>query len=486
MSAPLKPDEPDERPGEKPGLGKLVSKLSTSDMPVFSATVKHITEMSVKDDASIAELTLEILRDPSLTSRLLTVANSSEYSRGIPVGTVSRAVIQLGFNAVKNVAISSCLLESVLKGQQKGRVLAEISKCLHAATQSKKMSTVLKNPASEEIFVASLLHRIGHIAFWSSGGELAAKLERAIQERPKVPQEQLERKVLGFSLNEVTASLAEEWSLGETVVDSLNAKIITETTTCIRLGHAIASRVAEHGLDSEEYKKVVNAVGSFLKFDAENAFSFVKENATEAIDMASTFGIKDIYRFIPIDSDQNPALDNDTSPEYNCPDQILQIEILAELNSMYRQKTLNFNNFLSILIEGLSRGLGMDRVLFSVINKDRQVIAGRYGIGTVPTDVERFEFEIDPSYPTPVSEVLKEKKPEWVSQARKLHKFMGKEVLWRVKSEEFFLGVIEIRGKILGMIYADRYTSCRKISEDDFVCFRYLINSANAILSSSM
>jgi HD-like signal output (HDOD) protein len=485
MSKPSKSGEPAE-PGNKSDLGIFVSRLSTKDMPVFSATVKHITEMSANHDSSMSELTLEVLRDPSLTSKLLTVANSAEYTRGIPVGTVSRAVMQLGFDAVKTVTISSCLLESVLKGQKKDKVVAEILKCLHAATQSRKMSKVLKNPASEEIFVATLLHRIGHIAFWSSNGELVTKLDRAIQERPNVPQEQLEREILGFSLNEVTASLAKEWSLGDIIIDSLNANIKNETTTCIRLGHAIAGRMADHGLDSEEYKTVISAVGKFLKMDGETALSFIKENTTETVDEASNFGIRDISKFIPLHSDQQPAQDSGTPPAYNSPDQILQIEVLAELNTMYREKKLIFNNFLATLLEGLSRGIGTDRVLLAVIDKERQAVVGRYGIGTVPADIEKFDFEIEPLSPTPVSEVLQTKKPEWVSPARRLNKFMSKEVLWRVKSEEFFLGVIQIRGKVLGVIYADRYTSGRRMTDDDFVSFRYFMNSANAILTSSM
>lgn len=178
-------------------LGQLVTKLTGQDMPVFSATAKHISDLSSNDDTRMSDLTLGVLRDPALTTKLLTFANSAHFSRGNKISTVSRAVMQLGFKSVRSICLSTCLLEGLLKGQRKDRVLAEVAQSLHPATQARKVAKLLKEPNYEEVFIGGLLHRIGHIAFWCFGGELAEKLERAIAEHPEIPHEKLEQQVLG-------------------------------------------------------------------------------------------------------------------------------------------------------------------------------------------------------------------------------------------------------------------------------------------------
>ena len=66
---------------QQDALESMVTKLYGQDMPVFTATVKKITDMSIKEESSISDLALGVLKDPSLTAKVLGFANSSEYGR---------------------------------------------------------------------------------------------------------------------------------------------------------------------------------------------------------------------------------------------------------------------------------------------------------------------------------------------------------------------------------------------------------------------
>ena len=164
---------------------------------------------------------------------------------------------------------------------------------------------------------------------------------------------------------------------------------------------------------------------------------------------------------------------------------MLQIEVLGELLTMYRENRLNLNNFLAILVEGISRGLGMDRVILSVVDKERTSIAGRYGVGVSSVDTERFNFQLDPPIPTSISESVRNKSIEWSGCPGKYDKYLTDEVKWRVRSEEFFIGTMQVRGRVIAAIYSDRSTSSRKLTEESFMDFRYFIKTANAILASN-
>ncbi|MDR3567010.1 MAG: HDOD domain-containing protein [Syntrophobacteraceae bacterium] len=462
----------------------LVAKLSGQDMPVFAATARQIAEMSSKEESSISDITLEVLKDPSLTSKVLAFANSSENGiASAKINTISRAVMQLGFNVIKDVTLSASLIETVLKGQKREKVLSEIARSLHAATQAKKLGAVLRDVATEEIFIASLLQRLGHIAFWSFGGEQADRLEKAIIEHPDIAEEVLERDVLGFSLNELTLKLASKWSLNYALCDSLNSGIDNKKVRCIRLGHAVAKEVAENGIEGEKFDLLTRAISKFLNTDQEKTRSLIIENVTEATEVARNFGIKDLSKYIPKGDKQ--SLDSEPTRKVNEPDDMLQVEVLAELMAMHRERRLNLNNFLTILVEGISRGLGMDRVILSIIDKERTSLTGRYGVGVSSVDTERFAFQLDPQIPTSLSEAVRNKGVDWAGYSGRYDKFFTDEVKWRVRAEEFFIGTIQVRGRVIAGIYCDRSISGRKLTEESFMDFKYFIKTANAILAAN-
>ena len=217
--------------------------------------------------------------------------------------------MQLGFTAVKNITLSAALIETVVKGQKREKVLSEIARSIHAATQAKKMSAVLKTVPIEEIFISSLLLRLGHIAFWSFGGELAGKLEQAMIDRPDAPEDVLEREVLGFSLNELTAQLATKWGIQDVVSDALNSKVDNPKVRCIRLGHAVAKEVAEKGLEGDKFTLLTRAIGKFISRDQEETKSFIIDNVAETTEIARNFGIKDLSKYIPKSGEKQPSFE---------------------------------------------------------------------------------------------------------------------------------------------------------------------------------
>ena len=123
-------------------------------------------------------------------------------------------MLQLGFDTVKSVCIFSMIVEDMLGGVRQERVSREMVRSFHAAVQARNLMAARGDANPEEVFIAALLHRIGHIAFWIFGDELADELDDAIRNRPGVPQENLEKEVLGYSLKNLSLGLAEEWGLG--------------------------------------------------------------------------------------------------------------------------------------------------------------------------------------------------------------------------------------------------------------------------------
>ena len=63
------------------------------------------------------------------------------------------------------------------------------------------------------------------------------------------------------------------------------------------------------------------------------------------------------------------------------PDPMLQLQILRELSSLMEVQP-DFNSVLEMVLEGMYRGIGMDRTLFALRTPDHRFLVGRYALGS--------------------------------------------------------------------------------------------------------
>lgn len=101
-----------------PIIEKLNTKiLSNSDFPAMGRTVALVNKQtSSESDVSVTELANTILNDYALSNKLLKMVNTVfyiKYQLDGKINTISRAVYVLGFNQVRNAALSLMLFEHI-------------------------------------------------------------------------------------------------------------------------------------------------------------------------------------------------------------------------------------------------------------------------------------------------------------------------------------------------------------------------------------
>jgi putative nucleotidyltransferase with HDIG domain len=107
-----------------------------------------------------------ILKDPSLTGRILKMANSSMYKRGSAISNVHQAVQVLGATTVKCLALSSSVFHpDQIKKEAGVDAHAYFANVLTVAAACEKIAHAMRFKASEDAFVAGLLHDIGTMFF---------------------------------------------------------------------------------------------------------------------------------------------------------------------------------------------------------------------------------------------------------------------------------------------------------------------------------
>ncbi len=204
-----------------PLLARVQARLEAlGDLPVFSASVNRIRRVSADPEADAMALAREVMKDASLSARLLRLANSPLYNRGQGrIAVVSRAVIVLGFEAVRNLALTMKLLEG-FEAEHPGVGLARIQlRAYLAAVLLRELALAAGLREAEESYVCALLHPLGELA-------LAAALpeeHRALQQHLARggDRQQLEQELLGCTLHELGQALAASWGYPASVTAAM-------------------------------------------------------------------------------------------------------------------------------------------------------------------------------------------------------------------------------------------------------------------------
>lgn len=195
-----------------------------ASMPALPVTVTKIMEIANNPAASPVDLNKVISVDPVLMARVLKLINSAYYGLPNKVSSLARAIIMLGINTVKNLALSSAVVKSL--GDRKNfdalNPQAFWRHSLGVGVTAKLLAGKRSIPpeAREEYFIAGLLHGIGKIPLNNALAEEYVEA-MAVSDRNQIPLGQAERKVFGFDHTYVGALIGDTWKLGQSIQDTI-------------------------------------------------------------------------------------------------------------------------------------------------------------------------------------------------------------------------------------------------------------------------
>ncbi|MBY0308704.1 MAG: HDOD domain-containing protein [Phycisphaerales bacterium] len=204
-------------------------------MSAETATREQVVQTAIREISHIAtlpEITLKIVsivedpnstaqdlhavisKDPALCTRILKVVNSAFYGLPGQIGSINRAIVLLGLNAVKNIAIAASLSKMFKGGQLTSTFSAKDlwTHSLAVGTATKLIAEQMKMGLVDEAFLTGLLHDVGIMVEmqWDRG-----KLSDVLDKTGKAPAGScsltFEEAVFGANHQEFGAALSEKW-----------------------------------------------------------------------------------------------------------------------------------------------------------------------------------------------------------------------------------------------------------------------------------
>ncbi|MCK4802988.1 MAG: HDOD domain-containing protein [Spirochaetes bacterium] len=250
-------------------------------MPSLSITVSKILEVTKNPQTTAKDLNKVISLDPVLVGKVLKLINSAYYGLQNKVTSLVTAIIMLGMNTIKNLALSTAVLGN-MKRKSSFKSLNIDGFWRHSiavGVLSKLIAEKIGVPATrrEEYFIGGLLHDIGKIPLNELFEESYMKVIRTADLK-KAMLLDMEREIIGITHTEVGKMIAVKWNLTE------------ETLECLLRHH-------DPNMSSEQNYKLVASVYAANIYCNENQIGFSGSRHTKSIEehILTSIGITEEY-----------------------------------------------------------------------------------------------------------------------------------------------------------------------------------------------
>ncbi|HOI74763.1 MAG TPA: HDOD domain-containing protein [Syntrophales bacterium] len=478
------------------------------DLPAFS---KHVVEINSKL-SSLKAITLSntgdlakiILKDFSLTNKLLKIVNSAVYGNlAGRVTTVSKAVMLLGFEKVRMIATALMIFEHLQNKSQAAELKEVAMESFLSGVIAMDLAEKMKVGRVEEAFICAMLRHLGKLLVICYFPEEYEAIKEEMRDK-ELGEDSATRAVLGISFNELGMAVSRSWNFPDMLVRSMEnpppgviEPAMTELERMRYLTHyahdlcsvIAASQGDEWGAALAEmsvrYQKVIPL--------PEQEVEVLLDSAAGKIDSFS--GI------VNLDRSSSPLLsklserrkDETGEPDARTPDGRQPMKDAAARGTKTVDKSAaviaqekkrivtsgiseiadvmkgsyNLSDVIYMILETMYRGFAFNRVIFCLRDVSGKKMVGRFGLGDRSEDmVALFQIQIgqasdifniaisqgrgmiiaDAGAPTIVQNL-----PQWYRAS--------------VAAPAFLVYPLVIKGTCLGLFYADKSESGTLLTE---------------------
>ncbi len=193
-----------------------IKKLPT--IPVVAHEILSI----VRDDlVSVNKLENIVRNDPAITAKIMSVANSAFYGARVPSKTLDSAILRIGFNTVKNIALGISLLTVMTNGREQSAL--DYKRIFNHSVSVGFIAGVLRREfkleVSDEILINGILHDIGYLILNKYFPETYKKVITTYNlGRPLLESELY---ILEYTHADIGHWLAGKWNLPSVVMDTI-------------------------------------------------------------------------------------------------------------------------------------------------------------------------------------------------------------------------------------------------------------------------
>lgn len=203
----------------------LFSSSGKIELPSMPATLARIIQVTNQSEATSEQLARVVKLDQSLSTKVLRLANSAFIGRSVPVGTISDAIVTLGFSSIRNLAASASVVDALFpKKMFPGFSWREM--WTHSAICAVASQTIYahvhgtRSGYAETAFMAGLLHDVGKLVVARALPQRFLQIVEVCTESNSEMSAE-ENNILGTTHANIGGDLAEQWGFPEKLATAI-------------------------------------------------------------------------------------------------------------------------------------------------------------------------------------------------------------------------------------------------------------------------
>lgn len=222
--------------------------LGDAEFPTLSRHIQDIMEALREEEAPAQRLALVVLRDYSLTLKVLRLANSPQYNRSrAPVESVSHAIVILGVRTVRAVASTLLLFDHYEKRSLALKQLVLLS--MLTAHHASAVVEVLALEDAEEVQLCAMYRNLGEILI---ACHYPAEYQEMLADEAR--GRSLSNacfRVMRFYFEELAQAVGQQWQLPPVIFDGLarTERPANPQQAAVAFAHDLTTLVYRRGVE---------------------------------------------------------------------------------------------------------------------------------------------------------------------------------------------------------------------------------------------
>ncbi|MFC1562577.1 HDOD domain-containing protein [candidate division KSB1 bacterium] len=199
----------------------VISKIKS--LPTLPQVFYKIIETIEMPDSSAKDVKETIKKDPSISAKILKISNSALYGYTKEITDISKAIVLLGFDMIKSIALSVSVFSSFPRTENYSTKFDRELFWIHSMASAEAAvitADKMGYPKKDQAFLIGLIHDIGKVVLdYYFTPEYKRVIAKVRQENLLIREAEIE--ILNFDHALIGGWLGEQWHFPESILNSI-------------------------------------------------------------------------------------------------------------------------------------------------------------------------------------------------------------------------------------------------------------------------
>jgi len=443
-------------------------------VPILPEILLRLLEACDNESTPLTKVASLIDKDPSLSYKVLQLVNSAYFGLRTTYSGIDQAVVYLGANSVKNMAVTAAVHQVFDVERFDSLKHFDIHSfwyhCLKCATLSRRIAeqTGLANP--DDAYLAGLLHDLGRLVLVSVFTEQYESILAGISEETDLLSE--EKDLIGATHAEVGDWLIRDWNLSSLIADTISyhhehLENIKQALPLVKIIY-LANLLSKPGDNSPLFE----TTEALLGISADDLQEICEGTREEILQISSELGIHIQITAGPGEKGQMERVVSDAAAVQTAlASRIKGITLLSGFLENVAQAD-DSDKMLQAFEQSMQVLLGIDQVILLLPDRDNVLLIGRTSESSKLYSLSReFVLPVQKNSSRVVAAYLS-KTVDYLSLKHEPENLADRQVLSAFNCPEVALIPLVAEQKEVGVILLGLPIPSEKMSKDDYRLIR--------------